>query len=75
MCKKPGHNHEWKDCPDNPRNKNNHENNTNVRDDTSRDERDIEDREFNMIEEVEHDVNLIEDDKEALHCLGKIFYL
>ena len=65
MCRKPGHNHEWKDCPDNPRNKNNHENNANERDDTSRDEREIEDREFNMIEEVEFDVNLIKEDEEA----------
>jgi len=65
MCRKPGHNHEWKDCPDNPRNKNNHENNANERDDTSRDEREIEDREFNMIEEVELDVNLIKEDEEA----------
>ena len=24
-CRKQGHDHLWKDCPDNPRNKNNHE--------------------------------------------------
>ena len=64
-CRKPGHNHEWEDCPDNPRNKHNHENKVNERDDNSRDEREIEDREFNMIEEMENDVNLIQDDKEA----------
>ena len=64
MCQKPGHSHEWKDCPDNPRNENNHENNANERDDSSRDEREIKDHEFNMIEEAEDDVNLIEDDEE-----------
>ena len=65
MCRKPGHNHKWKDCPDNPRNKNNYKNNANKRDNSSRDEREIKDHEFNMIEEAEDDTNLIENDKEA----------
>ena len=35
MCHIPGHHHEWKDCPNNPRNKKKQENNVNERDNDS----------------------------------------
>ena len=48
MYRKPGHHHEWKDCPDSPCNKNynrnNNESKCNERGDDSRDEKEIEDR-------------------------------
>ena len=41
VCRKPGHHHEWKDCPDNPHNKrynrNKNESNSNKRDDDRKD--------------------------------------
>ena len=64
MCQKPGHDHKWKDCPDNPRNKNNNENNCNERNDDSTDEREIEYKEFNMVEEIE-DTHLIQYEEET----------
>ena len=62
MCRKSGHNHEWKDCPDNPRQRN-QENNSNDRDDDSRDDREIEDRDQFIIEESEDEMFLIEEDQ------------
>ena len=59
QCQKPGHNHEWKHCPNNPRNKNINENNRNERHNNSIDEHEIEYREFNMVEEME-DTHLIQ---------------
>ena len=73
MCRKPGYNHEWKDCPDNPRNKNNNKNNSNERDDNSRDKHKNKDREFYMIEEIknENEMHLIQDDEEITTLLDK----
>ena len=51
MCKRPGRHHEWKDYPDNHITRRN-ESNTNEREvKFSKDDREIEDREFNMMEE------------------------
>ena len=61
MCCIPGHNHEWKDCQQNPKNRNEINNNRNLNNQEnyiqdSNDELEnnweIVDREFNMIKEI-----------------------
>ena len=51
MCKKTGHHHEWKDCTDNPINRRNESNIHEREVKFNEDDKEIEDREFNMMEE------------------------